>query len=194
VLSLHLKWLTVPQLLLNQESLFSFPHLKLYGPDPHPALPSPELYRGVEGEEAVIERKFGRDVETVVRGRTRTRVGTDMPGFEGEWMEARDVMEYLEERGVRFVGVEHSFPPPLAVDNEKHPSRNLGTVSELISSGSSISKGSPAVEATRPKFRGFLNLQVLIEYLGMRSYCIGPAPAMRKDDVDQALRLSIVRL
>jgi hypothetical protein len=68
----------------------------------------------------LIERKFGRDVESLVKGKTRMRVRTDMPGFEGGWMEARDVMEYL----------------------------------------------------------------------GMRSCCIGPAPAMRKDDVDQALNLS----
>jgi hypothetical protein len=146
----------------------------------------------------VIERKFGRDVDVVVRGRTRTRVGTDMPGFEGEWMEARDVMEYLEERGVRFGDPPSSLPPfptpPVDVGDEEVARHVPSTASESISSTSSLSNRTPEMEATRPKFKGFLNLQVLIEYLGMKSCCIGPAPAMRKDDVDQALRMSLSKL
>lgn len=204
VLSLHLKWLPVRELLvLNQESLFRFPNLNIYGPDPHPALPSPDLYRTVEGGELVIERRFGRDVEVLVRGRTRTRVCTDMPGFEGEWMEARDVMEYLEEKGVNFdvAEVSRSFTPntvegsplpPLDVNEEELISQSSGTEPKSISSSSSILNSSRALEAMRPKFRGSMNLQFLIEHLGMSSCCIGPAPAMRKDDVDRALMLSIM--
>jgi hypothetical protein len=107
-LSMHLKWMPIPQLrTLTEASLRSFPALKMYGPNPHPALPSPDLFRVVDGRgstrEAVqgwqVERKHGRDAECLVFGRTRTRVKTAMPGFEGEWLEARDVQEYPEDKG-----------------------------------------------------------------------------------------------
>lgn len=109
-----------------------------------------------------MRESMAGDVETLVRGRTRTRVYTDMPGFEGDWMEARDIMEYLDEKGVDF-GVAETPQPfphipetlvPTAVVQEPPISPNKGTGSESVSSGSSISSRSPGLKAARPKFKG----------------------------------------
>jgi len=192
-LSLHLKWMAVePLRTLNQNALFRFPHLELYGPNPHPKLPSPDLYRAVEGEGILVERKWGREVETLVFGKTRTRVETAMPGFDGDWLEASDVQEYLEDKGVLLTGArvekelrsaipEGRIVPPVEADDHMP--------GDAQSAGSRTANHSPgANEGIKYKP---LDLQVLVEYLALAACCIGPAPAVRKADVDRALVLAV---
>ncbi|KAE9363891.1 hypothetical protein N431DRAFT_489722 [Stipitochalara longipes BDJ] len=194
-LSLHLKWMAVePLRTLNQNALFRFPDLELYGPNPHPALPSPDLYRSVEGEGIIVERKWGREVETLAFGKTRTRVETSMPGFDGDWLEASDVQEYLEDKGVLLTGAE--------VDNELRSAIPEGRfvqpidvkagdpVSEGVQSTGSVSTNQSPAANGGIKYKP-LDLQILIEYLALAACCIGPAPAVRKADVDRALVLAV---
>ncbi|KAE9378519.1 hypothetical protein N431DRAFT_327943 [Stipitochalara longipes BDJ] len=201
-LSMHLKWMPVPQLrTLTEASLRSFPALKMYGPNPHPALPSPDLFRVVEeragSREAVqgwqVERKHGRDVECLVFGRTRTRVETAMPGFEGEWLEARDVQEYLEEKGVLIGSQLARSELRFAVPLERVDTQLLGDAQSSRILSSSLISGSRAKEQPRTYFNGVLNLQVLIDYLALSAVCIGPGPAVRKTDVEMALMHSVAR-
>ncbi|PMD47792.1 hypothetical protein L207DRAFT_506723 [Hyaloscypha variabilis F] len=191
-LSLHLKWMAVEPLRnLNQNALFRFPNLELYGPSPHPALPNPDLYRSVEGGGIIVERKWGGEVETLEFGKTRTRVETAMPGFDGDWLEASDVQEYLEDKGVLLTGVE--------VETELRSAIPEGRLVQPIDPGHgeapapstrsvSLSQSPTANEGTKYKP---LDLQILIEYLAIAACCIGPAPAVRKADVDRALVLAV---
>jgi hypothetical protein len=192
-LSLHLKWMPAqPLRVLNQNSLFRFPDLEIYGPNPHPALPSPDLYRAVEGEREVIERKWGREVETLVFGKTRTRVETAMPGFDGDWLEASDVQEYLEDKGVLIAGADARSELWFAAPESRvaQPSQNdpLDPVSgEAQSTGPTSTSQSPTANERTDRYNRSLDPQILIEYLALAACCIGPAPVVRKADVDRAL-------
>lgn len=196
-LSLHLKWMPAqPLRVLNQNSLFRFPNLEIYGPNPHPGLPSPDLYRAVEGEREVIERKWGREVETLVFGKTRTRVETAMPGFDGDWLEASDVQEYLEDKGVLIAGADARseiwFPTPESRVVEPSESDAIDAVSgEAQSTGPISPSQSPTAKERKGRHNRPLDPQVLIEYLALAACCIGPAPAVRKADVDRALMHAI---
>jgi hypothetical protein len=50
----------------------------------------------------VVERPLEMLVETLVFGKTRTRLRTALPGYEGEWLEPEDVEEYLGDKGLFF--------------------------------------------------------------------------------------------
>lgn len=61
----------------------------------------PPMYRTVEGTcSQAVKRTRSRCPETLMVGKTRTMVEIALPGFEGEWLEAPDVQEYVEEKGV----------------------------------------------------------------------------------------------
>ena len=194
-LSLHLKWMAVePLRTLNQNALFRFPHLELYGPNPHPKLPSPDLYRAVEGEGIIVERKWGREAETLAFAKTRTRVETTMPGFEGEWLEASDVQEYLENKGVLLEGaeVENELRSAIPGSRIMQPvEAGDPTTGDAHIAGCCMANQSPAANMGI-KYKP-LDLQVLVEYLAIAACCIGPAPAVRKADVDRALMLAVAR-
>jgi hypothetical protein len=64
----------------------------------------PSMYRVVEGEENVVRRLPSPSVQRIVRGKTRTRLATEYPPLQGEWLEASDVEEYLEDRGIYLRG------------------------------------------------------------------------------------------
>jgi hypothetical protein len=134
------------------------------------------MYRKIEGSESMLVKRApsgSRDVERLVFGRTRTVVQTALPGFEGEWLEPRDVEEYLEEKGVQVGSAALTTVLP-ETDLRPQPSsidicENRSSVHNLI-----------------------INLQSLIEYLALSAICIGPGPGMRRDDVDKALEHCIV--
>jgi hypothetical protein len=93
--------------------LFAFPHISIshlrslseaalylsitpgpYGPPP-PLTGSTglEIYRLIEGSELVVGRPVESETQSLAYGRTRTKVETLLPGFEGEWLEPIDVQE-----------------------------------------------------------------------------------------------------
>lgn len=67
---------------------------------PHSAMRLPQMYRVVEGESNFVPRLLAPSVQQILRGKTRTRLMTNVKSLQGEWLEAMDVEEYLEERGI----------------------------------------------------------------------------------------------
>ncbi|CRL19025.1 unnamed protein product [Penicillium camemberti] len=57
------------------------------------------MYRDVEDETKTMSRATAPLVRQIVTGKTRTRLDTNFGPLQGEWLEAVDVEEYLEERG-----------------------------------------------------------------------------------------------
>lgn len=101
--------LALPLQLLGKEALmvFSLQRLSIF----HPSVTDfrypfrftsqqPHMYRVVEGETKTIPRATAPLVQQIVRGKTRTRLDTNFGPLQGEWLEAVDVEEYLEERGI----------------------------------------------------------------------------------------------
>lgn len=66
----------------------------------HSTPQQPHMYRDVEGETKTMLRATAPLVQQIVTGKTRTRLGTNFGPLQGEWLEAVDVEEYLEERGI----------------------------------------------------------------------------------------------
>ncbi|SCO58585.1 uncharacterized protein FFMR_15741 [Fusarium fujikuroi] len=66
----------------------------------HSASQLPNMYRVVEGEYKAVLRMPAPFLQRIVRGKTRTILDTNSPHLQGEWLEAMDVEEYLEERGI----------------------------------------------------------------------------------------------
>ena len=60
----------------------------------------PVMYRVVEGSDQAVPRLPSPSVQQLVCGKTRTTLVTDLSSHQGEWLEAVDVEEYLEERGI----------------------------------------------------------------------------------------------
>ncbi|EEU43620.1 uncharacterized protein NECHADRAFT_82592 [Fusarium vanettenii 77-13-4] len=75
---------------------------------PHSMPHLPLLYRVVEGSQDIIPRLPAPSVQRIVRGRTRTRLATAFEPLQGEWLEAMDVEEYLEDRGIFLRGADLS--------------------------------------------------------------------------------------
>ncbi|KAH7114009.1 hypothetical protein EDB81DRAFT_300169 [Dactylonectria macrodidyma] len=66
----------------------------------HSAPRLPHMYRVVEGETKAVFRAPAPLVQRIVRGKTRTMLDTNFAPLQDEWLEAVDVEEYLEERGI----------------------------------------------------------------------------------------------
>ncbi|KAF5573184.1 hypothetical protein FPANT_12540 [Fusarium pseudoanthophilum] len=66
----------------------------------HSASQLPNMYRVVEGETKAVLRMPSPFLQRIVRGKTRTILDTNLAHLQGEWLEAMDVEEYLEERGI----------------------------------------------------------------------------------------------
>ncbi|KAI9164179.1 amidase signature domain-containing protein [Paramyrothecium foliicola] len=60
----------------------------------------PRLYRVLEGGTRTLQREPAPYVQQIAKGRTRTIIDTPFVPLQGEWLEAADVEEYLEERGI----------------------------------------------------------------------------------------------
>ncbi|KAH7176150.1 hypothetical protein EDB81DRAFT_674736 [Dactylonectria macrodidyma] len=66
----------------------------------HSAPRLPHMYRVIEGGTKAVLRAPAPLVQQIVRGNTRTILDTNFAPLQGEWLEAVDVEEYLEERGI----------------------------------------------------------------------------------------------
>ncbi|TFB01354.1 hypothetical protein CCMA1212_006921 [Trichoderma ghanense] len=64
----------------------------------------PRMLRTVEGQgqgaTAMVPRRPPPGLQRLQFGRTRTVLTTALPDLQGEWLEASDVEEYLEQRGI----------------------------------------------------------------------------------------------
>lgn len=206
-LSLHLfvfPYISIPHLrTLAEAELVSSLVPDQYGP-PRPEIPYEglEMYRFIEGQGNFVERSPTKDTKSLAFGRTRTKVLTLLPGFEGEWLEPLDVKEDLETRGI-WVGneainsVTQNIPmmnqpiyPPEVLDNP-----DLPTTSTFPPASNSrftpLNQMQIATETTFEHMSTILNVQRLIETLALSAVCIGPGPGVRKDDIDKALKAAI---
>lgn len=101
--------LALPLQLLGEEALMvnSLRGLSLFHPSVadfqyplHSTPRLPHMYRVVEGGTKAVLRAPAPLVQQIVRGKTRTMLDTNFAPLQGEWLEAMDVEEYLEERGI----------------------------------------------------------------------------------------------
>jgi hypothetical protein len=97
---------------------------------PHSMPHLPLMYRGVEGSQDIIPRLPAPSVQRIVRGKTRTRLATAFEPLQGEWLEAMDVEEYLEDRGIFLRGADLGHE----INNQSSPSavQGLGRASSEI--------------------------------------------------------------
>ncbi len=102
ILSLHLRTMTIEEMRYYAErSLFQKVGTELPKPIPKSIIQHPSIFRTVEGDRSVfVDRKYKREADSLVFGCTRTVVDTWLPGFEGEWLEPIDVIEYLQSKDV----------------------------------------------------------------------------------------------
>ncbi|KAG5657912.1 hypothetical protein KAF25_007945 [Fusarium avenaceum] len=101
-LALPLQLLGAELLMVNSQRGLSLFHASvgdfIYPLNSAPRLPN--MYRVVEGENNAVFRMPAPFLQQIVRGKTRTILHTDIAHLKGEWLEAMDVEEYLEERGI----------------------------------------------------------------------------------------------
>ncbi|PNP59025.1 hypothetical protein THARTR1_01273 [Trichoderma harzianum] len=61
----------------------------------------PRMLRLIEGQSSsMVPRMAPPNLQRLQFGRTRTVLSTALPDLQGEWLEASDVEEYLEQRGI----------------------------------------------------------------------------------------------
>lgn len=61
----------------------------------------PKMLRLIEGQSStLVSRTAPPKLQRLQFGRTRTVLSTALPDLQGEWLEASDVEEYLEQRGI----------------------------------------------------------------------------------------------
>lgn len=84
---------------LQRLSLFHLPVFDAQYP-PHASVGLPRMYRVIEGGSIAVPRIPSPSLQQIVRGTTRTILDTTSAELQGEWLEAVDVEEYLEERGI----------------------------------------------------------------------------------------------
>ncbi|KAI5468113.1 hypothetical protein BGZ63DRAFT_372968 [Mariannaea sp. PMI_226] len=108
----HQDWLpalSVPLKLLGLELLRSstIDNLSSFGFDikechfpPIAVANLPTMFRVVAGDSKLEPRLKAPFVQRFQFGKTRTKLRTDDPVLQGEWLEAADVEEYLQERGI----------------------------------------------------------------------------------------------
>ncbi|KAH8679261.1 hypothetical protein BGZ61DRAFT_69651 [Ilyonectria robusta] len=96
----------------------------------------PKMLRILEGGIGVaVPRTPPPHLQRFQFGRTRTRLITNTPELQGEWLEAMDVEEYLEQRGIFVRGIQESDILTLSVStpsvspgaNEEPDSLHHGT-------------------------------------------------------------------
>ncbi|KAK1239847.1 hypothetical protein MKX08_007289 [Trichoderma sp. CBMAI-0020] len=183
----------------------------------------PKMMRLVEGNLNTLQpRSSPPALERLEFGLTRTMLHTINPEFQGEWLEAPDVEEYLEQRGI-FVRmgspsdvIRLSAPPsnePSSAGRAAIPEHDwtiFGRASEenqIIPTGlSDFAKPewySGVDFPTRKKAIGqeqqqdlriTVDLDKLIRGLAEKAICLGPCPGIRRVHVDEAIRASVTTL
>lgn len=104
-LSIHLTWVTVEELRFQilRAMTNGFEHPQEYQ-GPSNTLFYPDVYRSIEGSDGIVVPRVPElEPQQLVHGQTRTKIGTNLRDFQGEWLEPIDVQEYLELKGI-FLG------------------------------------------------------------------------------------------
>lgn len=182
----------------------------------------PKMLRIVEGEQVgAIPREAPPRLQRLKYGRTRTILRTTLPHLQGEFLEARDVEEYLEERGIFVRGardvVKLALPSHEGGHREDgheiadwsifgHP----GEIGLPIPSGKwnftppvgqydifTEGRGLPRdgfEQAPTAAIGLTISVDRLVKSLAMHATCLGPAPGIRKANVDCAIRESVMSM
>ncbi|EHK46881.1 hypothetical protein TRIATDRAFT_46438 [Trichoderma atroviride IMI 206040] len=183
----------------------------------------PKMMRLVEGNLSTLQpRSSPPALERLEFGLTRTMLHAINPEFQGEWLEAPDVEEYLEQRGI-FVRmgspsdvIRLSAPPsnePSSAGRASIPEHDwtifgrTSGESQVIPIGfSDFAKpeGYLGVDFTSNKtatgpeehqdLRITVDLDKLIRGLAEKAICLGPCPGIRRVHVDEAIRASVTTL
>ncbi|KAF2100227.1 hypothetical protein NA57DRAFT_54325 [Rhizodiscina lignyota] len=170
----------------------------------------PKMYRSIEGQDtALVPRLPPPYVQNLAYGRTRTRLATDLPLLQGEWLEAADVQEYLELQGISIPRVHsaQSLLPLPAKYLSMTPRHIEDTTSDALWNGNDpIARSTESINITSgffdrprvthsrvtgPQMRQ-LDVNKFIERIALYAVCLGPVPGLRKDHIDYAVVESIV--
>ncbi|UKZ95905.1 uncharacterized protein TrAFT101_010716 [Trichoderma asperellum] len=180
----------------------------------------PKIMRLVEGDLSTLQpRSPPPNLERLQFGMTRTMLHTTNSDFQGEWLEAPDVEEYLEQRGI-FVRMDSpgdvirlSAPR----NNESRLAKRVAlpghdwtifgrtfgenqiiptglsnfAVSEMLpETGFPTSKAATGQEEEQD-LKITVDLDKLIRGLADKAICLGPCPGIRRIHVDEAIRASV---
>lgn len=180
----------------------------------------PKMMRLVEGDLSTLQpRSSPPDLERLHFGLTRTMLHTTNSYFQGEWLEAPDVEEYLEQRGI-FVRmgspndvIRLSVPANDESRSTRHTTipehdltifgRKLGE-NQTIPTGLSnfaVAEWYPEISFPASKtaigqeeqqdLKITIDLDKLIRGLAEKVICLGPCPGIRRVHVDEAIRTSV---
>ncbi|KAM0257661.1 hypothetical protein ACHAQJ_004225 [Trichoderma viride] len=209
----------------------------------------PKMLRLVEGESnSLVVRIPPPNLQRLEFGRTRTIISTAMPDLQGEWLEASDVEEYLEQRGI-FIRQEAPNAEMLSlaipvdgglssqttdfnetnvstseiqhhanIDPTVYPSNPNLELSidytvfghprdvQILPSGNTAFTPAPwSIEEADilpmdmtmrnpDHINIMINLDNLIRQLAAKCVCLGPCPGIRKGQIDEAIRDSVVQM
>lgn len=180
----------------------------------------PKMMRLVEGNLHTLRpRSSPPNLERLQFGLTRTMLHTTNSDFQGEWLEAPDVEEYLEQRGIFVRMGSPSDVIRLSAPTNGEPrltsrtalpehdwtifGRALGENQVIPTGLSSFANpewypetGSSAGKTTLgQKYQRDLSITVdldeLIRGLAEKAICLGPCPGIRRFHVDEAIRTSV---
>lgn len=104
-LSIHLTWVSLDDLRI-QSVRFMASNFECLPEDLDPSVTPvcPNMYRSIEGSDGIVVPRVPKlKPQQLVHGRTRTKISTNLHGFQGEWLEPIDVQEYLEWKRI-FLG------------------------------------------------------------------------------------------
>ncbi|KAK7430441.1 hypothetical protein QQZ08_002960 [Neonectria magnoliae] len=186
---------------------------------PHSVTRLPQMYRVVEGGSNAIRRLPAPLVQQIFPGKTRTRLVTASKPLQGEWLEAVDVEEYLQERGIHLrsgdshetvAEIEHGTGSTISWPDHEPGDYSLFGLpipQRGVSPGdygAAIGTGLVPVEASNTLWTDFsyhggppasqitIDLDRLVELLAANAVCLGPVPGIRQAAVDASIRESAV--
>lgn len=179
----------------------------------------PQLYRKIEGSPDTVLRLAPPQLQRFKYGLTRTWFETDIPELAGEWLEAADVEEYLAQRGIHVkdkaakVVTLHLGSESSDMDSEGpytpewEPELPDWTIfGKQLDAGQDIPGGLRVVETTPPGWGATMgtppplptakrsitiDVDKLIKALSSRVICLGPAPGIRRHQVDEAIQEAV---
>lgn len=180
----------------------------------------PKMMRLVEGNLSTLQpRSSPPDLERLQFGLTRTMLHTTNSDFQGEWLEALDVEEYLEQRGIFVRMGSPSDVIRLTAPTKDEPRSARRTAlpehdwtifgsafgeNQIIPTGLSNfakpewypEKDFPTSKTTisqeeQQDLRIIVDLDKLIRGLAETAICLGPCPGIRRVHVDEAIRTSV---
>ncbi|KAK7419740.1 hypothetical protein QQX98_003112 [Neonectria punicea] len=176
----------------------------------------PQMYRVTEGGSNAMRRLPAPLVQQIVPGKTRTRLMTVSKPLQGEWLEAVDVEEYLQERGIHLrIGETVTVIEDGTGSAVSWPGHEPGDYSLFGlpmpqrgaspgNSSAAIGNGLVQVKASNTPWTVFshhrlppasqitIDLDRLVQLLAANAVCLGPVPGIRQAAVDASIRESVV--